>query len=114
MNPTTIQTPKYVVRAAVKTTLAPKGTKMTGTLYYGASQQLSVAPNYLQVPITMTSFKTSGIYTIYQGVVTQPQTGGVSHIDVQLGTTQRSAKSWVSLFGGSFFGLCSNADMTTC
>ncbi|TVY92382.1 WSC domain-containing protein [Lachnellula willkommii] len=130
MNPTNVQQPTYVVRVAVLSTLASGETGLKGTLYYAATQDLempngykanptfftkpnSVTPVYKQVNIPFTSYKTSGIYTIFQGVVTQPVTAGTSHIDVQLGS-QRSAKALVSLFGGSFFGLCSNADMTTC
>ncbi|TVY15916.1 WSC domain-containing protein [Lachnellula arida] len=113
MNPTNVQQPTYVVRVAVLSTLASGETGLQGTLYYAATQPNSVSPVYKQVNIPLTSYKTSGAYTIFHGVVTQPVTAGTSHIDVQLGS-QRSAKALVSLFGGRFFGLCSNADMTTC
>ncbi|TVY53834.1 hypothetical protein LCER1_G005166 [Lachnellula cervina] len=113
MNPTNLAQPQYVVRVAVLSTLASEETGLQGILYYAATQPNSVSPAYSQVNIPLTSYKTSGAYTIFQGVVTQPVTAGTSHIDVQLGS-QRSAKALVSLFGGGFFGLCSNADMTTC
>ncbi|KAG4443010.1 hypothetical protein IFR05_001541 [Cadophora sp. M221] len=110
--------PKFIVRAALLTTLSPPGTKLTGIFYYGAKQPNSVAPKYTQVKFTLTSFKKLGSYTIFQGIVAQPTDlapgGGARSVDVLLGTTQRSVKTNLGSFHTGYFGFCTKADLTKC
>ncbi|KAL2064556.1 hypothetical protein VTL71DRAFT_3693 [Oculimacula yallundae] len=110
--------PKFVVRAALLTTLSPPGTKLDGIFYWNAKQQLSVAPKYTQIKFQLTSFKTLGLYTIFQGIVTQngdsSAIGGAKSVDVLLGNTQRSAKANLGSFRQMFIGECTKADMKLC
>ncbi|KAH7348930.1 heme peroxidase [Rhexocercosporidium sp. MPI-PUGE-AT-0058] len=118
LDDSTPRRPRYIVRAALLTTLSPAGTQLTGIFYYGATQPNSVAPKYTQVKFTMTSFKKLGSYTIFQGVVAQPTDlasgGGGRSVDVMLGMTQRSVKTNLGSFRTGFFGFCTKADMTKC
>ncbi|KAH7416673.1 heme peroxidase [Cadophora sp. MPI-SDFR-AT-0126] len=110
--------PRFIVRAALLTTLAVPGKTLTGIFYYGAKQPLSVAPKYTQVKFTLTSFKTLGSYTLFQGIVAQPGDlapgGGARSVDVMLGKSQSSVKTNLGSFRTGFFGFCTKADMTKC
>ncbi|CZT51102.1 uncharacterized protein RSE6_12189 [Rhynchosporium secalis] len=110
--------PKFVIRAALLTTLSSPTTKLNGIFYWAAAQQLSKAPKYTQIKFQLTSFKTSGLYTIFQGLVAQPGEsapgGGGLSVDVLLGTTQRSVKTNLGSFNIPFIGTCSKADMKLC
>ncbi|KAG4423745.1 hypothetical protein IFR04_003170 [Cadophora malorum] len=116
-----LKRPRFVVRAALLTTLTTPTTTLTGIFYYGAIQPLSVAPKYTQVNFTLLSFKTLGNYTLFQGTVAQPGDlapgGGGRSVDVMVGSGEdglRSVKTNLGSFRTGFFGFCSKADMTKC
>ncbi|KAK0118511.1 hypothetical protein ONS96_011608 [Cadophora gregata f. sp. sojae] len=115
--------PRFIVRAALLTTLSTPTTTLTGTFFYGAIQPLSVAPKYTQVKFTLTSYRTLGAYTLFQGIVAQPGDlapgGGARSVDVMLGNGGgggglRSVKTNLGSFRTGYFGFCTKADLRMC